>query len=165
MKSDALKKLKFVPLYLLYLSTFGMAAVGKWRELPNGAPEWFQKQFAGTVLNLFPGALTANYYLIATLESLVTLAFMVSLVMNFTTSLFGREFMPDQERSMLQLSLWGAQFVFVVLGFGLRLAGDFHGAAELFLYFGVTLLASYIVGIVGIASREAHESGDSAKNQ
>jgi hypothetical protein len=163
MKSAALKKLKFVPLYLLYLSTFGMAAVGKWRELPNGAPEWFQKQFEGTVLNLFPGALTANYYLIAALESLVTLAFVVSLVLslftNFFTSLFGREFMPDQERSLLQLSLWGAQFVFVVLGFGLRLAGDFHGAAELFVYFGVTLLASSIV------SREAQKSEGSTVNQ
>lgn len=129
-----LKKLKFAPLYLLYLSTFGMAAVGKWREFPHGAPEWFQRQFEGTVLNLFPGALTVNFYLIAVLESMVALAFVVSLLR--------REFLPERDRSVLQFSLWGAQFTFVILGFGLRLVGDFHGAAELFFYFGVTLVAT-----------------------
>jgi hypothetical protein len=130
----SIKNLKLLPLYCVYLPIFGMAAMSKWRELPHGAPEWFQKQFEGTFLNFFPGALTANFYLIALLETLVTLA--------FVTSLLRREFLPGRSKSVLTLSFFGAEVVFAMLGFGLRIAGDFHGAAELFAYFTLTLVVS-----------------------
>jgi hypothetical protein len=132
----AFKNLKLLPLYCVYLPIFGMAAMSKWRELPHGAPEWFQKQFEGTFLNFFPGALAANFYLIATLETLVTLAFVASLLRG--------EFRPGKNKSALALSFFGAELVFAMLGFGLRLSGDFRGAAELFVYFALTLVVSRV---------------------
>jgi hypothetical protein len=96
------------------------------------APEWFLKQFGGTLLDVFPGSITLNYYLIATFEMFVTLGFLGSLIR--------REFLPGRAKPWLITSLFVAQFVFVALGFGLRLTQDFHGAFELFVYFGATLL-------------------------
>jgi hypothetical protein len=124
--------LKLIPIYLLYITTFGLAATSKLLPLFSGhvgAPEWFQKQFGGTFLNLFPGALSANFYLIAILELTVTVLFIAGL--------FRRKF--------LHPALLLAQLVFVILGFGLRISSDFHGAAELVGYFGVTLLATWYV--------------------
>ena len=132
--------LKLIPLYLLYLTTFGLAALTKLSPLLKGwtgAPEWFQKQFGETFLNAFPGALTLNFYFIALVETAVTVLFVLSLIR--------REFLPGQKKSYLLFGLLVAQLGFVMLGIGLRVSQDFHGAAELFFYFGVTLIASRYV--------------------
>jgi hypothetical protein len=126
---------KLLPLYLLFLSTFGLAA---WSKLSvPGVPAWFETQFATTFLNAFPGALALNFYLIAVLEALVATGFAVSLAR--------REFLPGRGRAWLLSSLLLAELVFVVLGFGLRMTGDHAGAANLFFYFGATLVALWYV--------------------
>jgi hypothetical protein len=72
--------------------------------------------------------------LIAALELTVTLGLIVSLVK--------KEFLPGTEKTLLKATLLLAQFVFVMLGFGLRLTQDFAMAANLFFYFGLTWLVS-----------------------
>lgn len=126
-----LDSVKLIPLYLLFIGTFGQASLEK--LMSGGAPEWFQKQFENTILNPFPGSISINYYLIALLELGVVLLFVLSGAQ--------LEFLAGRDRTVLKAALVLALFVFFALGFGLRIAGDYQGAANLFAYFGVTLLA------------------------
>lgn len=124
------EKLKILPFYLVYISTFGLASFEKFKTFPNYAPAWFQKQFEETILNVFSSAMTVQYYMIATLEGVITLGFVLSLLR--------KEFLPRQSKRLLLGSLVLSEFSFAILGFGQRMTRDFHGAAELFSYFGVT---------------------------
>jgi len=90
------------------------------------------KQFSATFLNAFPGSLKIQYYALALLELCVVLLFLLSG--------FQLEFLAGAERSYLKCALILALFTFFALGFGLRMSGDFQGAANLFMYFGVTFL-------------------------
>ncbi len=129
-KAYLLDAVKLIPVYLLFLGTFGQASSEKF--LSGGVPAWFTAQFEKSKLNAFPGALSFNYYFIAVLEAVVALLFLLS-----AGTL---EFLPGHERGILKAALVLALFTFFALGFGLRITGDFHGAANLFMYFGVTLL-------------------------
>ena len=126
-----LDNVKLLPLYFLFLGTFGQAGLEK--LMSGGVPEWFRNQFAKTILNPFEGSITVNYYLIALLE--------LGVVALFLWSGISLEFLAGRERTVLKAALVLALFVFFALGFGLRIAGDYQGAANLFAYFGVTLLA------------------------
>lgn len=129
--STWIDSVKLLPLYLLFIGTFGQASLEKLRS--GGMPDWFRKQFEGTILNPFPGSLTMQYYLIAALELGVVLCFLLSGVQ--------LEFLAGHERLFLKAALVLSLFVFFMLGMGLRLGGDYQGASNLFGYFGVTLLA------------------------
>lgn len=119
-----------LPIYALFIITFGLAALGK---MTFTVPDWFLKQFAETILNLFPGSLEASFYMIALGETITTLLFLVSL--------FKREFKKDETgRVFLKAGLQMAMIMFVILGFGLRLVHDFNGAANLFFYFTGTVV-------------------------
>lgn len=127
--------LKLLAISFLYLATFGLAALEKFRG--GGVPEWFEKQFAATFLPKLPGGLTAAYFTIAILEGVIALLVLTSLVrLEFfeTAPLF------------LTWALHLALFAFAMLGFGLRLAGDYIGTANLFFYFGATLVAIQALG-------------------
>jgi len=121
---------KLIPVYLLFVGTFGQASLEKF--LSGGVPDWFRNQFAKTKLNLFPGSLTLQYYAIAVLEA--------SVVVLFLMSAGSFEFLAGHDKLLLKAALVLALFTFFALGFGLRLSGDYQGAANLFLYFGVTFL-------------------------
>jgi hypothetical protein len=122
---------KLLPIYLLFIGTFGQASLEKFRS--GGMPDWFQKQFEGTILNPFPGSLTIQYYLLAVIE--------LSVVLLFLWSGIQLEFVAGNAHTFLRYALVLALFTFFGLGFGLRISGDYQGAANLFAYFGVTLLA------------------------
>lgn len=124
------ESLLLIPVYLLYIATFAQASLEKFRS--GGVPEWFKKQFEKTILNAFPGALTIQYYAIACLEALVVLLFFTSAV--------NMEFLPGHGQIFLTFGLLLSLFTFFSLGFGLRMGGDFQGAANLFSYFGVTFV-------------------------
>ena len=129
-KDFIFESLKLIPVYLLFLGTFGQASSEKF--LSGGVPAWFLGQFEKTKLNLFPGSLTIQFYLIACLEALVVVAFLMSA---------GHlEFLMGHPKTYLKAGLVLALFTFFALGFGLRMSGDYQGAANLFSYFGVTFL-------------------------
>jgi hypothetical protein len=125
----AYRALRFVPIYFVFITTFGLAAGSKW--MGGGVPPYFEKQFADTFLNAFPGALAINFYFIALLETLVTVAFVISI--------FKREF--------LKPALLASSFVFGILGFGLRVSHDYAQAGQLFCYFTGTLAVLIFVVI------------------
>ena len=125
---------KYVALYGLFLVTFGLAGLDKF--LTEGVPGWFTQQFGETFLATLPG-LSFAYYKIALLE--------VAVVLIFVTSFVRGEFLENRDRSFLKLGLALSLIVFVVLGFGLRLTKDFGGAANLFFYFGATLVCLFVV--------------------
>lgn len=136
-KTQIIVNLKLIPVYLLFMATFLQASLEKF--FSGGVPEWFHKQFANTFLNAFPGALALQYYAIAILEFSVVLLFLISG--------FHLEFLPGSSREFLQAALFLSLFTFFALGFGLRMSGDFQGAANLFMYFGITFLIFTMIGI------------------
>lgn len=98
---------------------------GKASPLPNGL-----LSSSRTHLYIaFPEELHWGYWLIATLEALLTLGFLIS-VFNFV-------FLP--------YALLGSLFLFGVLLLGLRITYDFQGSANMFTYFGTTLVALFLV--------------------
>ncbi len=111
----------------IYAILFGTAAFDKWKSLST--PEWFNKQFENTFINRLPGKASIGYWLIASLEALLTLVFLVS-IFNFT---------------ILPFALLGSLFLFGVLLFGLRITSDFQGSANMFVYFGTTLVSLFLV--------------------
>jgi hypothetical protein len=139
-KIQFLDSVKLIPVYLLFIGTFLQASMEKF--FSGGVPEWFQKQFSKTFLNAFPGSLAIQYYAIAILE--------ISVVVLFVVSGFRMEFLSGANRDFLKAALILALFTFFALGFGLRMSGDYQGAANLFMYFGVSfiILAFVSVGMV-----------------
>lgn len=113
----------------IYAILFGTAAYDKWNSLST--PEWFTKQFEKTFIGRLPGGASVGYWLIATLEGLLALAFVIS-AFNFI---------------VLPYALLGSLFVFGILLFGLRLTYDFQGSANMFIYFGTTLLSLFFVSM------------------
>jgi hypothetical protein len=111
----------------IYILLFGTAAFDKWKSLTT--PEWFIKQFEKTFISQLPGGAKFGYWLIASLEAILALAFVVS-IFNFV---------------ILPFALLGSLFLFGILLFGLRITYDFQGSANMFIYFGTTLLSLFLV--------------------
>jgi len=123
----SIQVIRNLAIILMYILLFGTAAFEKWKTLST--PEWFSKQFANTCIAKLPGGASVGYWIIATLEALLSLGFFLS-VFNF---------------ALLPYALLGSLFLFGILLFGLRITYDFQGSANMFIYFGVTLLALFSV--------------------
>ena len=111
----------------IYVLLFGTAAIDKWKTLST--PDWFIKQFENTVINRLPGKASFGYWLIASMELIITLSF-VAAIFNF---------------EILPYALTASLFLFGLLLLGLRLISDFQGSANMFIYFGTTLLCLYVI--------------------
>jgi hypothetical protein len=119
----------FLAINLLFLTVWGFAGGSK---LIDGMPSWFGAKFGKTFLGTFPGV-TTTFWLLAGSE---LLAFGLGVMALLAVDFAGRKsakFLP----AMLAWSL----FVFVELGFGLWLTGDFAGGFQQFMYFSGTLVA------------------------
>lgn len=111
----------------IYALLFGTAAYDKWKTLST--PDWFIKQFDNTFVKRLPGGASVGYWVIASVEGLLALAFVIS-AFNFV---------------LLPYALLGSLFLFGILLFGLRITYDFQGSANMFVYFGTTLLSLFFV--------------------
>jgi hypothetical protein len=114
---------------LLFLMVWGFAGIGK---LLDGIPSWFDGKFGGTFMAKFPG-LTATFWILALSE---LLAFALAAV-----ALVSGEFLGRKPLRLLPVTLLWSLFVFLQLGFGQWLTGDFSGAFQQFVYFSGTLLS------------------------
>jgi hypothetical protein len=112
---------------------WGFTGIGK---LVDGMPTWFGDKFGQTILARFPG-LTASFWLLTAAE---VLAFLLAVA-----ALARVEFLPHRSPTCLALMLVWSLFVFVQLGFGQWLTSEFIGTFQLFVYFGVTLVALQFV--------------------
>ena len=126
---------------LLFVMVWGFTGIGK---LVDGMPSWFGDKFGQTILARFPG-LTASFWLLAACE---VLAFTLA-----AAAVVRVEFLGRRPPTCLALMLVWSLFVFVQLGFGQWLTSEFNGTAQLFAYFGITLVALQFV--LGLTQRPA----------
>ncbi len=108
---------------LIYAVLMGTAAFDKLKA--GKAPDWFLKPFEGTVVSKLPGGAAMGFWLIAFLETALFAGFVLSVLVP----------------GLLPLSLVGSLFLFAILCFGLRVTGEYQGSANMFVYFGATLVA------------------------
>ncbi|MCM0605594.1 MAG: hypothetical protein KA715_05845 [Xanthomonadaceae bacterium] len=115
-----LKKLAIISIFAVL---FGTAAIDKLKTL--SVPAWFIKQFESTLIAKLPGGVSLGYWMIASLEFTLFAGFLLAIVWPM----------------LLPLALTGSLFLFAALCFGLRLASDFQGSANMFIYFASTLIS------------------------
>lgn len=129
------RNLSFLAIYAVYGLTFLLAGGSKFKE--KKVPDWFRNQFESSLMAKFPG-ISVSYWSIALLEILVPCILVVSLLK--------MEFAVGANHFFLQIAISLASLIFAMLGFGLRLVGDFQGAANLFFYFTGTLITQIFIG-------------------
>jgi hypothetical protein len=117
---------------LLFLMIWGFAGISK---VVDGMPSWFGGKFGSTFLAKFPG-LTATFWILAVSE-LAGLALAI-------VALARAEFARRQPPLYLGGTLVWSLFVFLQLGFGQWLTGEFAGAFQQFVYFCGTLVAMWV---------------------
>jgi hypothetical protein len=140
--------IKYLAIYFVLGQTFLLSSWEKWSG--KGLPEWFTKQFEHTFLATIPG-LTLSYYLLATMEGIVFILVVVSLFMG--------DWRPAKaQKNWLKLAIAFGALTFGALGFGQNLTSDFAGAAELFAYFGATLVVWMVVSADESAAARAAKS-------
>lgn len=125
----SLQLIRNFAIIFIYAVLLGTSTYDKWKSLTT--PEWFKKQFENTFISKLPGGATLGYWFIATFEAVLMIAFL--------SSFFSMAILP--------YALLGSLFLFGVLLLGLRLISDFQGSANMFVYFGTTLVSLYLVNL------------------
>jgi len=118
---------------LLFTMVWGFAGISKVLE---GMPSWFDGKFGKTFMATFPG-LAATFWILAASE---LLAFGLA-----AAALVSGEFLERKPIKLLPLAVVWSLFVFLQLGFGQWLTGEFTGGFQQFVYFCGTLVALQLV--------------------
>jgi hypothetical protein len=113
----------------LLLMIWGFAG---WSKVRDGMPTWFDGKFGKTFLATFPG-LSATFWML-TVSEVVAFALALAALMRL-------EFLRQGTAMWLSLTVVWSLFVFLQLGFGQWLTGEFNGAFQQFMYFCGTLVA------------------------
>lgn len=127
--------LRNLAIIFMFVVLLGTAAFDKITSGPT--PDWFIKQFSNTFIAKMPGGASAGYWFIAAFETILTLAFI--------SALMHGDFVAGASVTLLSYALIGSLFLFAMLCFGLRITNDFQGSANMFTYFGVSLLSLYLI--------------------
>ncbi len=125
--TENLTELRNAIIALMYVVLFGTACFDKLKSM--SVPSWFIEQFSKTFLGRYPLAVTLSYWSIAIFELALVLMFLFSLWIAW----------------VLPFALIGAMGIFVFLLFGIRLIGDYQGSANMFTYFGISLLCLFVL--------------------
>lgn len=99
-------------------------------------PAGLAKAYSGSFVDSVPG-LNATWVILGILEAVTFLTFIASIV-------FG-EFLPNRRKPILIGALAMSLLTFSVLIFGQELVGEFEGVAQLFGYFGATVVTMLLV--------------------
>jgi len=126
----------YLAIIALYVAVFGEAAIMKF--VSRETPTWYVDQFKETWFSRMP--LRAMWWLVAALELVAAGIFVASLA---TGEPFG-----GGEVALLGWGLLLSALIFTMLCFGLRVAADFAGAANLFFYAVLTMLLWFAVHAV-----------------
>jgi hypothetical protein len=113
-------------IYAVLMATSGFSKISSFQT-----PEWFVKPFQNTWIDRLPGGAKLAYWVIAILESVLAVGFLASI------------FAP----ALLPLALTGSLFLFCILCLGLRVTHEYQGSANMFIYFGTTLIAILFVSM------------------
>ena len=103
------------------------------------APQGIKDQFAGTFLDTIPGT-DAAWLILGILKFGVFVLLLASLVR--------LEFLPHRDKSLLQVGLSVALLTFAVLAFGQTVTQQFSGVADLYTYFGATVVILILVSLM-----------------
>lgn len=124
---------KYLAIYLIFIGAFTGAGISK---LANPTPPGIVKEFSGSWVSTFPGT-AASWKIAGIGELIVVLLMLISLVT--------LEWMGGKSKKVMRLALVAAMLMFAVLAVGQDVGGSDSGAAELFMYFGATLVAWLVV--------------------
>lgn len=124
---------RVIAIYFIFGQLFFRSGLEK---LTQAVPDWFRATFGGTPLASFPG-LEISWRVLGVMEILVVIVLIISVVR--------LEFLENRGKLWLKLSLMVAALTFAMLAFGQRLVGEFSGAANLFFYFGATMVTLLVV--------------------
>ena len=105
----------------------------------GNAPAGIKQQFAGTFVDTFPGT-DAAWVIVGLLEFGVFLLLVASLLR--------LEFLPHREKWFLQVGLAVALLTFACLAFGQTATKQFAGTAQLYTYFGSTVVILILVSLM-----------------
>lgn len=128
-------KIKNLSFYLLILITMGVSGFEK--LLSFEVPEWFIKQFSGSVIDIFPNALTIMWVMITILQ--IT-AFLFTLL-----AIVKKEFRDEVQKNWSQIAFFLTEISFIILGFGQRIIQNYDVAFWLFAYAVLTFLGARAV--------------------
>ena len=105
----------------------------------GNAPSYIKDQFKGTFLDTIPGTDTA-WVILGLLEFGVFVLLVASLIR--------LEFLPHKDKSILQVGLATALLTFAFLAFGQTATKQYEGTAELYTYFGSTVIILILVSLL-----------------
>jgi hypothetical protein len=103
----------------------------------GNAPAGIKQQFEGTFIDTFPGV-DAAWVILGILEFGVFALLLASLIR--------LEFLPHRDKWLLQCGLAIAMLTFACLAFGQTVTQQFTGVADLYTYFGATVVILILVG-------------------
>ncbi len=131
--ASILRPATLLAINFLLLMIWGFAGISK---VQDGMPSWFGDKFGKTFLGTLPG-LPAAFWIL-TLSELA--AFALAIV-----ALVRIEFLRQRPPTFLAATAVWSLFVFLQLGFGQWLTGEFSGAFQQFMYFCGTLLTLQVI--------------------
>ena len=106
----------------------------------NGnAPAGVKEQFKGTFIDTFPGT-DAAWVILGILEFGVFVLLLASVLF--------LEFLPHKDKSILQVGLATSLLTFAFLAFGQTATKQYAGTAQLYTYFGSTVVILILVSML-----------------
>lgn len=102
-------------------------------------PAGLAKGYAGSFVDSFPG-LNATWVILGIVEAVAFLGFVASIAVG--------EFLPTRRKPILVASLGVSLVTFALLVFGQEMVGEFDSVAQLFGYFGATVVTLLLVQIL-----------------
>ena len=138
--ASILRPATLLAINFLLLMIWGFAGISKVRD---GLPSWFDDKFGKTFFATFPG-LKATFWILAISE---LAAFALAIL-----ALIRIEFLRQRPPTFLAATAVWSLFVFLQLGFGQWLTGEFSGAFQQFMYFCGALLTLQVIHASGKSS-------------
>lgn len=117
-------------------SVFYYPFKGKLFDDGGAAPPPIDKQFDGTFIDTFPG-IDAAWVGLGVMQGLIVVALAVSLAL--------REFLPERPKTWLLGAICGALLNLALLAFGQIMTSQYDSVAQLYAYFGSTVVVFVFV--------------------
>jgi hypothetical protein len=125
--------------YLMVGGLMFYSGKGKLFDDNGHAPAAVKKQFSESFLHVIPGT-DAAWVIVGIMEFGVFVILVISLLRG--------EFLPQRQKSAMQVALAIALITFASLAFGQTATGQLEGTASLYQYFGATVVILILVSLL-----------------
>lgn len=123
--------LSIVGIYVLQGALWYYPFKGKVFDDGLVAPASIKEQFAGSLIDSFPGT-SVSWAILGILQGVIVVA--------LAASLLSGEFLPRRRKPILLSALGVSLVVFALMLFGQNMTAEFDGVASMFTYFGLTVV-------------------------